>query len=87
MLNKSFWVFIFILTFLVKKEKEKQTLKFAYFGSGEFAPERSISHYCRVVPKNYFKQNCTYVLNNMMQVLQVNKNSNIKYNIMQVELN
>ena len=70
----------------MKEAKEKQVLKFAYFGSGEFAPERSISHYCRVVQKNYFKQNCTYVLNNMMQMLQVNKNSNIKYNIIQVEL-
>ena len=34
-----------------------------------------------------FKRNRTYVLNNMTQMLQVNKNSNIKYNIIQVKLN
>ena len=30
---------------------------------------------------------CTYVLNNVAQMLQVSKNCNIKYNIIQVKLN
>ena len=35
--------------------------------------------YCRrVVPKNSLKYNRIYVLNNMTQMLQVSKNSNIK---------
>ena len=37
--------------------------------------------------KILFKHSRTYVLNNMTQMLQVNKNSNIKYNIIQVKLN
>ena len=37
--------------------------------------------YCgRVVPKNSLKHNRVYVLNNMTQMLQVSKNSNIKIN-------
>ena len=40
----------------------------------------------RVVPKNYFKHNHTYLLNNMTQILQMDKNSNVKYNIIQVKL-
>ena len=35
----------------------------------------------------YFKHSRTYELNNMMQMLHVNENSNIKYNIIQVKLN
>ena len=43
--------------------------------------------YChKVVLKNPFKHNRSYVLNNMMQMLQVSKNSNIKYNTIQVKL-
>ena len=44
--------------------------------------------YCRrFVPKNYFKHNrIEYVLNNMMQMLQVNKNNNIKYNTSKIKL-
>ena len=38
-------------------------------------------------PKNYFIHNRTYVLNNMTQMLQAGKNSNIKYDIIQVKLN
>ena len=41
----------------------------------------------RLFPKNSFGHNRTYVLNNMTQMLQVNKNNNIKYNIIQVKLN
>ena len=41
----------------------------------------------RLFQKNSFKHNRTYVLNNMTQMLQVNKNSNIKFNIIQVKLN
>ena len=37
--------------------------------------------------KIVFKHYRTYVLNNMTQMLQVNKNSNIKYNMVQVKLN
>ena len=37
--------------------------------------------YCRrVVPKNSLKHNRIYVLNNITQMLQVSKNSNIKIN-------
>ena len=37
--------------------------------------------YCRrVVPKSSLKHNRIYVLNNMTQMLQVSKNSNIKKN-------
>ena len=39
------------------------------------------------VPKNSFKHNCTYILDNMPQMLQVNKNSTIKYNVIRVKLN
>ena len=43
--------------------------------------------YCRrVVPKNSFKHNRIYVLNNMTQMLQVSKNSNIKINYIQVSI-
>ena len=38
----------------------------------------------RCSKKNYFKRNRTYLLNNLKQVLQVSNNSNIKYNIIQV---
>ena len=41
----------------------------------------------RIVPKSSFKHNHTYVLSNMTQILQVNKNSNNKYNTIQVKLN
>ena len=40
----------------------------------------------RVVPKNSFEPNRTYVLSNMTQMLQMNKNSSIKYSIIQVKL-
>ena len=41
---------------------------------------------CRVVPKNSFKHNHIYVLNNIMQMLQVSGKSSIKYNIIQVNI-
>ena len=45
----------------------------------------NVDYYSRkVVPKNYFKHNGLYVLNNMTQMLYVSKNSNIKYSIIQV---
>ena len=45
----------------------------------------NVDYYFRkVVPKNYFKHNGLYVLNNMTQMLYVSKNSNIKYSIIQV---
>ena len=48
----------------------------------------TIFHDCRVVPKNSFEHNHNriYVLNNMMQMLQVNKNSNIKYNTSKIKI-
>ena len=60
----------------------------------DFSTPRSSKHmyvfrvcYCRrVVPKNYFKHNRSYVLNNMMQMLQLNKNNNIKYNTSKIKL-
>ena len=41
----------------------------------------------RVVPKKSFKDNRTYELNNITQMLQVNKTSNIKYNVIHAKLN
>ena len=40
-----------------------------------------------LLQKTLFKHNRTYVLNKKTQMLQVNKNSNIKYNMIQVKLN
>ena len=40
-----------------------------------------------LLKKNSFKHNRTYFLKNMTQMLQVNKNSNFKYNLIQVKLN
>ena len=37
--------------------------------------------------KVFLKHNRTNILNNMTQMLQVSKNSNIKYDIIQVKLN
>ena len=37
--------------------------------------------------KVFLKHNRTNILNNMTQILQVSKNSNIKYDIIQVKLN
>ena len=47
----------------------------------------SCCYYRSVVPKNSFKHNRTYVLNNMTQMLEVSKNSDMEYNIIQVKLN
>ena len=41
--------------------------------------------YARILG-SIFQPPHTYVLNNMTQMLQVNKNSNIKYNMIQVKL-